>query len=281
MFNARISSSSLGIVPPTSIVPGFVAGALLSVAAAAVAAVSSPTQLGYYGCSDLKTPHIDALAASGTRFDHAFTSTVSCSGSRTAIYTGLHMHENGCYGLHHCRNGFQTFPNVETAPNVFNRLGYRTGILGKVHAGTPELHPWHIQEESETRNVALIADRAEAFFQESKKAGTSFFLAVGFVNPHRQLQTRGGFGNVDGNHATFSEVRQELAKYYRAITRLDWGVGRILAALDRECLADDTMVLFMSDNGPPFVNSKMTLYEACIRLPFIVRAPGLTPPGGS
>ncbi|KAL1888216.1 hypothetical protein Sste5346_009690 [Sporothrix stenoceras] len=257
-------------------------------------------QLGCYGCPDVKTPNIDALAASGTRFDHAFTSTASCSGSRTVIYTGLHTHENGCYGLHHGRNGFQTFTNVETAPDIFNRLGYRTGILGKVHVGAPELYPWHVREESETRNVALIADRAETFFQESNKADTSFFLTVGFVDPHRQLQTRGGFGNVDHNHdarledriyasdevtvpaylSDIPEVRHELAEYYRAINRLDQGVGRILAALDRVGLADDTMVLFMSDNGPPFINSKTTLYEAGIRLPFIVRAPGLVTPGG-
>jgi hypothetical protein len=55
--------------------------------------------VGCYGCTSTSTPNIDALAADGVRFDMAFASTASCSGSRSTIYTGLHTHENGQYGL--------------------------------------------------------------------------------------------------------------------------------------------------------------------------------------
>jgi N-sulfoglucosamine sulfohydrolase len=251
-------------------------------------------QMSCYGCKALTTPHLDALAASGTIFDCAFTSTASCSGSRTVIYTGLHTHESGSYGLTHGRNGFRTFEDVETAPLLFNKLDYKTGILGKVHVGPAELYPWQTRWESETRNVAEVADRAEAFFRASIDESRPFFLTVGFVDPHRQLSKRAGFGNVEGNHdsrlhdrlfrpdevavpsylSDLPEVRLELAEYYRAIHRMDQGVGLILAALQKCGLAQDTLVLFLSDNGPPFINSKTTLYEAGVRLPFLLRIPG-------
>jgi N-sulfoglucosamine sulfohydrolase len=251
-------------------------------------------QLSCYGCEALPTPHLSALADSGTIFDYAFTSTASCSGSRTVLYTGLHTHESGSYGLTHERNGFRTFDHVETAPFLFNKLGYKTGILGKVHVSPPDLYPWQTRWENETRNVAEVADRAEAFFRSSIQENAPFFLTIGFVDPHREIPKRGGFGNVDGNHdsrlkdrifrpeevvvpsylSDLPEVRQELAEYYRAIHRMDQGVGMILAALTNCGLADDTLVLFLSDNGPPFINSKTTLYEAGVRLPFLLRVPG-------
>ncbi|TPX19028.1 uncharacterized protein E0L32_011272 [Thyridium curvatum] len=257
-------------------------------------------QMSCYGAEVDITPNLDRLAAAGTQFDYAFTSTASCSGSRTVVYTGTHTHENGNYGLCHGKNGFQTFSNVETAPLLFNNLGYKTGILGKIHVGPDSIYPWQVREESESRNVAAIADRAEAFFRSTKEEEKPFFLTVGFVDPHRQLQTRGGFGNVDGNYdprlkdrifspeeinvpsflSDIRQVRQEFAEYYRSIYRMDQGIGLILDALERENLADDTLVLFISDNGPPFLNSKTTLFEPGIRLPFLLRAPGTSTPGG-
>lgn len=250
--------------------------------------------IGCYGCKAVDTPNIDAFAASGTRFDMAFTSTASCSGSRTVIYTGLHTHENGSYGLVAEKNGFRTFDNVETAPLLFNRLGYKTGILGKVHVSPDHLYPWQVRSESESRDVADVADRAERFFQDAVGKESPFFLTIGYVDPHRLLGSRGGFGNVEGNYDTrlsdrnyspadveiplflndLPEVRQELADYYRSIHRLDQGIGMVLAALDRCGLTDNTLVLVLSDNGPPFVNSKTTLYDAGVRLPFLLRVPG-------
>ncbi|KAL1870611.1 hypothetical protein Plec18167_007375 [Paecilomyces lecythidis] len=250
-------------------------------------------QMSCYGSKSIKTPNLDALAASGTQFDMAFTSTASCSGSRTVIYTGLHTHENGSYGLVKEKNGFQTLPNVETAPQIFNELGYYTGILGKVHVSPDNLYPWQVRRESDSRNVAETARQAEQFFNEAKKRDKSFFLTIGYIDPHRALGSRGGFGNVEGNYdpslddriytpdevevpsflSDLPEVRQELAEYYRSIHRLDQGIGQVLKALERSDAAKDTLVLFLSDNGPPFINSKTTLYDAGVRLPFLLRVP--------
>ncbi|KAL7899509.1 alkaline-phosphatase-like protein, partial [Trichoderma sp. TUCIM 5745] len=70
--------------------------------------------LGCYGLQAIKTPNIDRLASQGTRFTQAFASIASCSGSRSTIYTGLHTHQNGQYGLNHGWNHVQTHEHVET-----------------------------------------------------------------------------------------------------------------------------------------------------------------------
>ncbi len=246
---------------------------------------------GCYGETAIRTPNIDRLAREGTRFDMAFTSTASCSASRSVIYTGLHTHETGQYGLHHAHHHFMTFAHVETAPALFNRAGYRTGIIGKVHVGPPDVYPWQVREESGTRDVAWAAERAEAFLQGAKTDEAPFFLTVGFIDPHRDA-TRSGFGN-DGDYrgiedhifspdavtvppflSDLPEVREEFAEYYRSVYRLDQGVGLILATLERAGLADETLVCFLSDNGSPFLNSKTTLYDAGVHLPLVMRRPG-------
>lgn len=250
--------------------------------------------VGCYGCKSLSTPHLDQLAAEGTKFDMAFASTASCSGSRSTIYTGLHTHENGQYGLNMTRTHFQTWNHIDTIPKLFNHAGYRTGIIGKVHVGTNECYPWEVREESETRDTAWISDRCESFFEKAKAYDRPFHLTVGFVDPHRDVLTRGEFGNHVEQYgprlelpevkpedveippwiSDLPETRQEFVEYYQAISRVDKGVGLILEALKRQGMEDDTLVIFTSDNGPPFLNSKTTLYDSGVLLPLIVRQPG-------
>ncbi|KAK5114803.1 hypothetical protein LTR85_010116 [Meristemomyces frigidus] len=253
------------------------------------------------GCQSIQTPNLDKLAASGTKFTNAFASTASCSGSRSTIFTGLHTHENGQYGLNWFKTHFQTFQHIDSAPKLFNQAGYLTGIVGKVHVGPEEVYDWTVREESGTRDVAWAADRCEAFFERAKagggRKGNQFFLTVGYIDPHRDIKTRGKFGNAEEQYGSrvplldvkpedvevpfwltdLPETRTELVEYYKAINRLDTGIGLVYEALERQGLLDSTLVVFTSDNGPPFINSKTTLYDAGIHLPLIVRQPGGTP----
>jgi len=166
-----------------------------------------------------------------------------------------------------------------------------------VHVGPSEVYPWEVREEkaSGNRDVAWIADRGDAFFQLAQDTNRPFFLTVGYVDPHRDL-TRAGFGNeetCDGRFAApdftaedvevpvflsdLPETRTEFVEYYKAISRLDFGVGLILQALEKHGLTDSTLVVFTSDNGPPFLNSKTTLYDAGVHLPLIIRRPSCKP----
>ena len=255
-------------------------------------------QLGCYGAKNPKTPNLDRLAAEGTRVDMAFASTASCSGSRSVIYSGLHTHENGMWGLHNSKIYFVCFDQVDTAPKLLNDAGYKTAVMGKVHVGPENVFPYKVRDESMTRDVAWDADRVQALVQSAKEEDVPFFATVGFVDPHRGYATRKGFGNGEGpfDHRvkshTYSpvhdveipvflpdlpEIRQEFADYYQAINRMDQGVGMILDVLDQEWISNDTLVIFLADNGPPFVNSKTTLYDAGFHLPMIGRCPGIKP----
>ncbi|CAH0027900.1 unnamed protein product [Clonostachys rhizophaga] len=247
--------------------------------------------LGCYGSTAIRTPNIDKLASHGTKFTNAFASTASCSGSRITIYTGLHTHQNGQYGLNYGWNRFQTHDHIETAPQIFNSLGYLTGIIGKVHVGPRSAYPWEWYAPGETRDVREVARQTEEFFNAAKNSNRPFHLTVGFRDPHRD-STRGGFGNHDDNIRDLSlpdykpedvdipsflsdipELRTELVEYYKAITRMDIGVGLIMDELEKRGLHHNTLVIFISDNGSPFVNSKTTLYDAGVRLPLVVRCP--------
>ena len=161
-----------------------------------------------------------------------------------------------------------------------------------MHVGPKSVYPWQLREETGTRDSWWIANRAEAFFERSKAEDKPFFLTTAFIDPHRD-RSRGGFGNdkkydehvhvldIPTNEVTIPswtsdcpETREELSEYYRAIHRFDQGVGFILDRLEKQGLADSTLVIVTSDNGPPFVNSKATLYDSGVCLPLVVRSPG-------
>jgi N-sulfoglucosamine sulfohydrolase len=169
-------------------------------------------------------------------------------------------------------------------------LGYITGIIGKVHVGPDEVYSWSVRYESGTRDVNWVAEKASDFFAACAGREHPFFLTIGFIDPHRDT-SRGGFGNdmkcdglaagdaspetvsVPGYLPDLPEVRQELTEYYHSIERMDHGVGLVMKNLAQQGLTDDTLVLFLSDNGAPFMNSKTTLYDAGIHLPLIICSP--------
>ena len=140
-----------------------------------------------------------------------------------------------------------------------------------------------------------MADQAGVFLKQAASETKPFFLTMAFHDPHRD-NTRGGFGNEIGletldkriKHHKYTaeqveipawlsdvpEVRQELVEYYQAINRMDQGVGMILEELEKSGHTNDTLVVFVSDNGPPFITAKATLFDAGTCLPFIVKMPG-------
>jgi N-sulfoglucosamine sulfohydrolase len=251
--------------------------------------------LGAYGNPAVKTPHLDRLAAEGVRFTRAYATTASCSPSRSVILTGLHTHTSGQYGLAHAAHNQHTFEWVRSLPALL-RGTHRTGIIGKDHVKPDSVYPFEVRLTAGflgNRDVAAMADEARKFF--SAPDARPFFLVVGFADPHRAGNPQNGwrgFAN-DGAYAGVQrirytpaevrvpawlpdapEVRQELAEYYEAISRLDQGVGTVLRALEEAGRASDTLVVYLSDNGPPFPGAKTTLYAAGVHLPLVVRAPG-------
>jgi N-sulfoglucosamine sulfohydrolase len=246
---------------------------------------------GCYGNSVIQTPAMDKLAASGTRFDYGFCTTASCSASRSVILSGLYNHANGQYGHEHSYHHFTTKRQVKTLPFLLDRGGYRTISIGKYHVAPRELYPFDRFGRANVRNPVQMAEVAEAFIKEP--SDEPFFVYYCTADPHR---ARKGFANGDYAGVTpvkydpaevivppflpdKPEVREELAEYYQAVSRVDQGVGRLMQALESTGHVDDTLVIYISDNGIPFPGAKTTIYDAGIHLPLIVRSPTQTKHG--
>ncbi len=259
-------------------------------------------QIGCYGDPVARTPHLDRLAASGTRFTHAFCTTASCSASRSVILSGQHNHANGQYGHEHAYHHFASFDTVKSLPVVLAAAGYRTCSIGKFHVAPEAVYHFERYENQGiqgARNSVRMAENAARFLAEADER--PFFLYYCSSDPHRGGPP-GEFANQNDKPGAYPgvqavrydpvavpvppwlpdrpETRRELAEYYQAVSRFDQGVGGLLDALDATGHADDTLVLFLSDNGPPFPGSKTNLYEPGMNLPLLVRMPGQKNPGG-
>ncbi|MFT4197183.1 MAG: sulfatase [Pseudoxanthomonas sp.] len=242
------------------------------------------------------TPALDALARQGVLFTDAYASVSSCSSSRSTLYTGLYSHTNGMYGLSHDVHNFSLLPNVRTLPWMLGQAGYATAIVGKLHVKPEELLAWGdwlLPERPGDRDVAAMARAAGGWMRA--QGGRPFFLTIGYSDPHRSGDPT-AFGNdrswpgvvprvyapedvtVPAHLPDLPGVRRDLAQYYQAVSRMDAGIGLLLSELESCGAADDTLVIYLSDNGRPFPAAKDNLYGDGIHLPLIVRAPGM--PGG-
>lgn len=255
--------------------------------------------LGCYGEKRIQTPHIDALAASGVRFETAYVAQASCSPSRSAMFTGLMPHANGQYGL--ANTGFELHPELRkaTIPALLKSAGYRTGIIGKLHVEPEDSFPWDMRARGlDTRKVRAVAPEAEKFM----RAPGPFFLMVNFSDPHAFREspqsTRWYFPpQVDGlpekpiqpsketlfdwQQVDNEEQRERTANYLNAVARVDTGTGLLLNALKASGHENDTLVIFIGDHGAPFARGKTTVYESGLRVPYIVRWPGVSKPAVS
>ena len=246
-------------------------------------------QLGCYGDPTIKSPNIDGFAKKGVRFTKAYASVSSCSPSRASVFTGLYSHQNGMYGLQHPPHSQQCHAWVQGLPNLLRNAGYFTGLVGKFHVGPDASFNFHrLALNTKQRNVAFMAQQAKDFIKSADKK--PFFLVVGYQDPHRAKE---GFGNepyaADKDEVKYDPkkvvvpyhlpdceaVRKDLADYYQSISRMDRGVGLLLEVLRELGQLEDTLIIFISDNGMPFPGAKTTLYNAGINLPMIFAGPGV------
>ncbi len=255
-------------------------------------------QLSCYGDRVIRTPRLDGLAAGGVLFEVAYITQASCSPSRSSMFTGLYPHATGQLGL--TNGGFALHEPLRraTIPALLKKAGYRTGIIGKLHVAPESEFPFdfaHFRGVN-TRRVADVAKLAGEFIDKGPRP---FFLMVNFSDPHAtrrpEDRTKWYFQRqVDGVPVKPVEPGEappwpfqgidtpvqleNIANYYNCVQRLDHGVGLVLSALESAGRAGDTLVIFVGDHGPPFARGKTTCYEAGLRVPFIVRWPGVSRP---
>src|SRR5262249_33374162 len=254
---------------------------------------------GCYGNKVIHTPHLDALAADGTRFPYDYCTTSSCSASRSVILSGLHNHANGQYGHQHSYHHFSAFDTVQSLPVLLSAAGYRTARIGKFHVAPDSVFRFDVQLPGNPRSSVEMAERCKEFL--SAAGDKPFFLYFCTADPHRgggkatelpHHPARLGNTPKDQAYPGVKEVkydpkevivppflpatpacRAELAQYYQAVSRADQGLGKLVQILKDAGKYNDTLIIYISDNGIPFPGAKTTTYEPGLRLPCVVRNP--------
>ena len=270
--------------------------------------------LGCYGNPIIKTPALDSLAADGTIFTDANCTTASCSPRRSVILSGLHNHRNGQYGLQHTFHHYQSFDDIKSLPVALSENGYRTARIGKFHVAPESVYQFDFVLSAGAANDPATVGRSPWEMAEQSRTiiegddSEPFFLFYATDDPHRSNAfTPDGlptfdtypkpnrFGNRDEGYPGINPVtydpekvvvppflpdtpacRAELAEYYQSVSRLDQGIAHLLDILKRSEKYDNTLIIYISDNGVAFAGAKTTLYEPGMRLPCIVKEPSQT-----
>lgn len=273
--------------------------------------------VGCFGATDLATPNIDRLAKEGRRFTDFYVAQAVCTASRAALMTGCYPNRVSLSGAlnHTSTNG--THPAELLLPEILQQRGYATAIFGKWHLGTaPEFHPlnhgfdrffgipysndnskYHPVLHASMPPLPLYKDRdvietdpdqsqftrrfteqAIEFLRDNKER--PFFLYLPHVMPHVPIFRSEAFAG-----------KSKRGLYGDVVTELDWSVGEILQTLTDLDLEQNTLVIFMSDNGPflsygdhagsagSLREGKLTSFEGGVRTPCLMRWPARIPAG--
>jgi N-sulfoglucosamine sulfohydrolase len=249
-------------------------------------------ELRCYGDPYARTPNLDRLAAEGVRFENAFVPYSICSPSRACFLTGLRPHQNGQIGL--ATHKFAMYrENTPSFVTLLKEVGYRTGLIGKLHVNPPSAFPFDFQAITTSnfgrkQSPADYAAAAARFFAQS--ADAPWFLSVNFPDAHLPFlrQAHGlpaePLGAEDVKPMPWIGVdtprlREQVADYYNCLERLDHAVGLLLNELEKTGQAGNTLIFYIGDHGAQFPRGKGTVYEPALRVPLIVRWPGRSRPG--
>ena len=250
--------------------------------------------LGVYGGRpDNLTPSLDAFAKESMRFTRAHVNVAICAPCRAVIATGRYSHRSGAMGF---------MPAREDVPDIVTTLksaGYHTGILGKVGHSTPKKsmkwdYNFDQRDLGNGRNPDIYYQRSQVFLQQAQKAKKPFYFMVNSHDPHRPYcnpnkLTKGAAMpsrvykpeevDVPGFLPDLPGVREELATYLNSTRRLDDTFGKVMQALKESGEADNTLVLFITDNGIAVPFAKCNAWFHSTRSPLLVRWPGVIKPG--
>jgi arylsulfatase A-like enzyme len=270
------------------------------------------TDVGFHGCKDIPTPHLDALAADGVRFTSGYVSGPYCSPTRAGLLTGRYQTRFG-HEFNPGGAGSGLPLSEKTLADRLRAAGYVTGLIGKWHLGAQDtMHP---QQRGFTEFFGFLAGAhdyfksagilrgrdqvnekeylTDAFGREAaafveRHRGNPWFLYLAFNAVHTPMQAD------DARLAKFAAIPDKTRRTYAAMMfAMDEAIGRVRRKLAETGQAQNTLVMFISDNGGPTMpgvtvngsrntplrGSKRTTLEGGIRVPFVVSWPAKLKPG--
>lgn len=230
--------------------------------------------VGCYGAEPSHTPNIDRLALEGLKFTRAYSTSSICTPARSALYTGMYPIKNGAHPNH---SGLKE--DIPSMPGIMRELGYRSAIVGKhgVHVRPTRPNNTFVwDEEFPLTDVTIKGAEwnkdAAKKHREMDYAGVKEFISdcnepfclfVASSLPHGPLLTK---------------IENGLEGYPANNWTMDYQFGKCLQMLEETGQADNTVVIFVSDNGSNTERSKYTLYEPGVHVPMIIRWPGHVQP---
>lgn len=262
---------------------------------------SQPFNIVYLHCHDagryiqphgyaVPTPSLQRLAEQGVLFRQAFTNNPTCSPSRACLLTGQYAHVNGMLGLAH--RGFRLNDYSHHLIHTLHRQGYTSALAGMQHiandrtpGGAKVSDIGYHRILTEDPHFLIPTEAAIDFLHE--KHESPFFLSVGYFAPHRgkiKHRPAESFPSLgpalDERYvcppAPFPDnpqTRRDMAEYASSMHSTDLCMGRVLEALDRTGLADNTLVIATTDHGVAFPGMKCRLTDHGIGVMLILRGP--------
>ena len=242
------------------------------------------SDLPMYGGANAKTPNLERFADEGLLFERASLTSAMCQPCRAELFTGQYPLRNGCAWNHSASR-----PETLSLPQRLEPLGYRVGIAGKVHVKPKAAFPFESVPgydkscvRSPTRDCS--ADGVREFMGRS---GDPFCLVVALVEPHVPWVMGDASAyppaeiDLPPNLVDNEQTRAAFAAYLAEVTYMDGQVGELLRTLDEVGKADDTLVLFTSEQGSQFPGNKWTTWDTGVHTAVIARWPGRVQAGAS
>lgn len=234
--------------------------------------------LGCYGQKEVSTPNLDRLAADGVRYKRAYTTAPVCSPSRSALMTGMYQTTIGAHNHRsHRDDGFRLPEGVRVLSEWMREAGYFTANVVELppdfgFKGTGKTD-WNFTPPEKPYDSKRWADLA---------ANQPFYAEINFHETHRAFRAPKHADpakiELPPYYPDHPVVRADYAAYLDAATELDRKIGLVLQQLEKDGLADHTIVVFIGDNGEAHIRGKQFCYEEGLRVPMIIRWPAKLKP---
>ena len=225
--------------------------------------------LSCYGGENVSTPHIDSIADEGMKFSRCFQASAMCSPTRHNIYTGLYPVKSGAYP-----NSTLAYEGTKSVAHYLGNLGYRVGLTGKRHIYPESVFPFEYLAESTEPDLAALKD----FLGRTSEQPSCTFIC--FNEPHTPW-TKGDASQFNPdklvlppNFVDTPTTRKHLTKYYAEVKQLDDSVGEVISLIDQLNMLDNTLLIFVSEQGIAMPFAKWTCYESGLQSAFLARWPG-------